>query len=82
MRLAMKGATAKNTRYADKPNEDLFFFDEATGFAMILDGVSRDRENGIYPNPSPACRADNAFADAADGTFPQGTAAYEKRGPP
>ena len=57
MRLTMKGATAKNTRYADKPNEDLFFFDEASGFAMILDGVSRDRENGIYPNPSPACRA-------------------------
>ena len=65
MRLTMKGATAKNTRYADKPNEDLFFFDEALGFAMILDGVSRDRENGIYPHPSPACRADNAFADAA-----------------
>ena len=65
MRLTMKGATAKNTRYADKPNEDLFFFDEASGFAMILDGVSRDRENGIYPTPSPACRADNAFADAA-----------------
>ena len=65
MRLTIKGATAKNTRYADKPNEDLFFFDEASGFAMILDGVSRDRENGIYPTPSPACRADNAFADAA-----------------
>ena len=65
MRLTMKGATAKNTRYADKPNEDLFFFDEASGFAMILDGVSRARENGTYPNPSPACRADNAFADAA-----------------
>lgn len=65
MRLVMKGATAKNTRYADKPNEDYFFFDEALGFAMILDGVSRDRENGIYPNPSPACRACNAFADAA-----------------
>ena len=30
MRLTMKGATAKNTRYADKPNEDLFFFDEAS----------------------------------------------------
>lgn len=69
MRLTMKGATAKNTRYADKPNEDLFFFDEATGFAMMLDGVSRDRENGIYPSPSPACRADNAFADAAQAVF-------------
>ena len=70
MRLTMKGATAKNTRYADKPNEDLFFFDEATGFAMILDGVSRDRENGIYPNPQPRlprrqrlcrCRAGRTF---------------------
>lgn len=65
MRFIMKGATAKNTCYADKPDEDYFFFDEASGFAMILDGVTRDRENGIYPNPSPACRACNAFAEAA-----------------
>ena len=55
MRFIMKGATEKNTCYADKPDEDYFFFDEASGFAMILDGVTRDRENGIYPNPSPAC---------------------------
>ena len=69
MRLTMKGATAKNTRYADKPNEDLFFFDEASGFAMILDGVSRDREDGI-PQPQPRlprrqrlcrCRAGRTF---------------------
>ena len=65
MRFIMKGATEKNTCYADKPDEDYFFFDEASGFAMILDGVTRDRENGIYPNPSPACRACNAFAEAA-----------------
>ena len=63
MRFIMKGATEKNTCYADKPDEDYFFFDEASGFAMIL--VTRDRENGIYPNPSPACRACNAFAEAA-----------------
>ena len=47
MRFIMKGATEKNTCYADKPDEDYFFFDEASGFAMILDGVTRDRENGI-----------------------------------
>ena len=54
MRLTMKGATAKNTRYADKPNEDLFFFDEASGFAMILDGelVGMDmKEVGLNPQP-------------------------------
>ena len=51
MRLTMKGATEKNTRYADKPNEDLFFFDEASGFAMILDGVSRD--TAYTPTPAP-----------------------------
>lgn len=78
MRLTIKGATAKNTRYADKPNEDLFFFDEASGFAMILDGVSRDRENGIYPTPSPACRADNAFADAAQAVLLKKTVPHRR----
>ena len=49
--------TQKNNKAPDKPNEDLSFFDEVSGFVLILDGVSRDRESGIYPNPSPAVEA-------------------------
>ena len=47
----------KNTKDANKPNEDLVFYDEHTDLIILLDGVSRDKENGFYPNPSPAVDA-------------------------
>lgn len=59
------GDTRRNTRYSDKPNEDLFWFEEKLGAALVLDGVSRDRENGVYPQPSLARLAAEAFARAA-----------------
>jgi len=34
-----------------------------SGIQIILDGVSRDRENGVYPNPSPAKEASDIVAD-------------------
>lgn len=65
MRFIMTGDTRRNTHYTDKPNEDLFWFDERAGAALVLDGVTRNRENGIYPNPSPARTAAEVFAEAA-----------------
>ena len=65
MRFTMIGDTRRNTHYIDKPNEDLFWFDKVQGTALVLDGVSRSRENGIYPNPSPACMVTKIFAQAA-----------------
>ena len=56
-RMKIAGYTIRNTKIADKPNEDLFFFDKKTGFVLLLDGVSRDKINGIYPDPSPAAEA-------------------------
>lgn len=53
----------KNTKGEDKPNEDLAIFDEKQNLGLILDGVSRDRENGLYPNPSPALRATEIFLE-------------------
>lgn len=47
-------ATVKNTKLMDKPNEDIFLCDGNNGIFLLLDGVSRDRESGRYPNPSPA----------------------------
>ncbi len=57
--VRFSGYTLKNTKSADKPNEDRFFFDAESGFVLLLDGVSRDKIKGAYPNPSPA-------EDAAD----------------
>lgn len=65
MRFSIVGDTRRNTHYADKPNEDLFWFEPKLGAAMVLDGVTRDREDGRYPNPSPARSACEAFAGAA-----------------
>lgn len=65
MRFTMIGDTRRNTHYTDKPNEDYFWFDEARGAALVLDGVTRDRENGAYPNPSPARTVTEIFAQAA-----------------
>ncbi len=64
MKLTMTGDTRRNDHYPDKPNEDLFWFDEAMGAALVLDGVTRDRENGVYPDPSPARTASERFAAA------------------
>ncbi len=46
--------TERNTKLVDKPNEDCFICDDKNGIYIVLDGVSRDKENGFYPNPSPA----------------------------
>lgn len=46
--------TVKNTKQLDKPNEDIIFCDLEKNIYILLDGVSRDNENGKYPNPSPA----------------------------
>lgn len=56
----------KNTKSEDKPNEDLVYVevqDKQQGVFILLDGVSRDCENGVYPNPSPAREATRIFAE-------------------
>lgn len=54
--------TVRNTKRADKPNEDLILIDEERGLFILLDGVSRDCENGAYPNPSPSLAVSRIFA--------------------
>lgn len=56
--------TRKNTVSEDKPNEDLAIIDEGQNIGMVLDGVSRDREDGKYPNPSPAAKAAMLFSSS------------------
>lgn len=55
--------TCKNTKSAKKPNEDLALYNEKAHIGMLLDGVSRDKENGMYPVPSPSAVATKLFSD-------------------
>ena len=70
--------TIKNSKSQDKPNEDCFRCDDTNGIYIIMDGVTRDRVNGNYPNPSPACEVTELATEAlytkllrqkADGTW-------------
>ncbi len=52
----------KNTKMYDKPNEDIALCDDERNIYILLDGVSRDKINGKYPNPSPAKEVSELFA--------------------
>lgn len=54
MRYKSSCYTLKNNVFEDKPNEDAFFADDNKNIYAVFDGVSRDRKNQVYPNPSPA----------------------------
>lgn len=61
MKLRSEWITLKNTKRADKPNEDLTYCNDDEKLYIVLDGVSRDAENGKYPNPSPAAEITELF---------------------
>lgn len=65
MKYRVETATKKNTKEFDKPNEDYFLVDRNNGIFIILDGVTRDKIDGIYPDPSPACEVSKIFIDKA-----------------
>lgn len=54
--------TRKNN-ISDKPNEDYIFVEEERNIYILLDGVTRDREAGKYPCPSPAVEVNKIFVD-------------------
>lgn len=53
--------SVRNNKRTDKPNEDMVYANDNTGVYIVLDGVSRDPENDLYPNPSPAVIATERF---------------------
>jgi hypothetical protein len=57
-------AILKNNRNYIKPNEDFLVCDIAKNIFLVLDGVSRDKENGVYPVPSPSSIVSKCFADS------------------
>lgn len=54
--------TKKNSKDYSKPNEDYIHVVNDMGIFILLDGVSRDLEHGIYPSPSPSLAVSELFA--------------------
>lgn len=50
-----------NSKNINKPNEDFYLCDDDRGIYLLVDGVSRDKINGIYPNPSPSFDVSKLF---------------------
>ncbi len=62
MKYISSCGTIKNTKTYDRPNEDYVLCDDEKNIYILLDGVSRDKINGKYPNPSPAREVTELFA--------------------
>lgn len=56
----IKSGTKKNLA-TGKPNEDYFSILTERNLFVIADGVTRDKENGKYPNPSPSSEVSKIF---------------------
>lgn len=65
MKYQVDFGTKRNTKVQGKPNEDFALTDSENGIYIIVDGVSRDKINGVYPNPSPSEQVSKAFAECA-----------------
>lgn len=63
MKYLVDIATKRNTKAFNKPNEDYAFADGDNCIFIIMDGVSRDKINGVYPNPSPAFEVSKLFIE-------------------
>lgn len=61
MKYSVEVATKKNSKIFSKANEDRTFVDLERGIFIILDGVTRDQINGVYPDPSPAVDVSELF---------------------
>lgn len=62
LKITTDFAISKNRRDFPKPLEDFILIDRENKIFIILDGVSRDKENGIYPDPSPSFEVTQIFA--------------------
>ena len=54
-----------NSKNINKPNEDFYLCDDDRGIYLLVDGGSRDKINGIYPNPSPSFYVSKLFVKSA-----------------
>lgn len=56
--------TIKNSKDINKPNEDYYLCDDEKGIYILVDGVSRDKIKGVYPNPSPSFLVSKIFVES------------------
>ncbi len=63
MKFISESVTYPNRRWADKPNEDYYLCDDERQIYILVDGVSRDKIGGIYPNPSPSREVSEIFVN-------------------
>lgn len=61
--ISSSSLTIKNSKNYSKPNEDYLICDNQYKIYIVMDGVSRDRENGVYPSDSPSYKASKIFSD-------------------
>lgn len=64
VRYTSSTVTIKNHKGINKPNEDYYLSDDEKGIYILVDGVSRDKVNGIYPNPSPSFLVSKIFVES------------------
>ena len=55
--------TIKNSKTFIKPNEDYYINDNYNNIYVLTDGVSRDKENGLYPVNSPSQKVSVIFSN-------------------
>ena len=68
-----------NKKEINKPNEDYYLCDDNEGIYIIVDGVSRDKINGIYPNPSPSEDVSKIFVESVYKYFLQSLYKKDKK---
>ena len=61
--LISRKYSLKNNILEDKPNEDSCFANDKDSLYGVFDGVTRDKEKGKYPNPSPAKEVSEIIRD-------------------
>lgn len=64
VRYISSSVTIKNCKDINKPNEDYYLSDDEKGIYILVDGVSRDKVDGIYPNPSPSFLVSKIFVES------------------
>lgn len=62
LHLSSSFASGRNNEDLSKPYEDYILVDNEQQIYVVCDGVTRSPKNGVYPLPSPAAYAAEAFA--------------------
>jgi serine/threonine protein phosphatase PrpC len=71
LKITVDTALRQNHAGYAKPLEDYVLIDNEAQIYIVMDGVSRDKVNGLYPNPSPSAEVSAIFAEEVLGYLKQ-----------